>query len=415
MAVAKSSKDVVAKSIIGKTLMKKIIISVLVLMSFSGAQITIQDTTELMNLSMQDASDWGYNYDSLAIDLNIWRSSPYVMVNSIGKSVQNSDLWQLTITDAAKDYNPRFRVAIHARTHPNEVHSFYTTRAIIGILLGESDLGKSLRKNVIFNIIPIYNPDGVELRHNRQNANMVDLERDWDNDNPQPESSALKALYKGYMDSGYPIDVMLNMHNAGGNINRYFVYHDATGTSQNYADMQQKFIGLVRNYWMDGFEDYNYFVSWVGNTPTHYPESWFWLNYGEDIFAITYEDTHTSTAEDYPRSADALLRAIYDFLDIDDYSPISDSFELLPAYPNPFNSNTNISFDLKTESRVNMSIYNMNGRLISVPYNDYQSEGLHTVEWNGKNDKGEESPTGIYFCLVSANDEFQTNKLTLLR
>ncbi len=66
MAVAKSSKDVVAKSIIGKTLMKKIIVSVLVLMSFSGAQITIQDTTELMNLSMQDASNWGYNYDSLA-------------------------------------------------------------------------------------------------------------------------------------------------------------------------------------------------------------------------------------------------------------------------------------------------------------------------------------------------------------
>ncbi len=132
---------------------------------------------------------------------------------------------------------------------------------------------------------------------------MVDLERDWDKQNPQPESAALKALYKRYMESKYPIDIMLNMHNAGGNINRYFVYHDATGTSTTYAQMEQEFIGLVRSYWEEGFEKYDYFVSWVGTTPTHYPESWFWLNYSEDVMALTYEDTQTSTAEDYPRSA----------------------------------------------------------------------------------------------------------------
>jgi hypothetical protein len=398
--------------------MKKLSINIIILLNILFAQLTPQDSIQFDQnyfTSARDVENWGYNYDSLQVDLNIWRNSPYVMINSIGKSVQGRDLWQLTITDAVKDYNPRFRVAIHARTHPNETHSFYTTRAIIGILLGETKLGKALRKNIIFNIIPIYNPDGVEMMHGRQNANMVDLERDWDNPNPQPESAALKALYKSYMDSDIPIGIMLNMHNASGNLNRYFVYHDATGTSAKYAEMQQKFIALVQSYWPEGFEDYDYFVSWINKTPTHYPESWFWLNHHEDVLAITYEDTQKSTNEDYPRSANALLRAIYDFLKIDILSPFSDSFELYPAYPNPFNSNTNISYVLDKEAKVKLSIYNLSGTLISEPFNDYQIEGLHTIKWDGTNNYGKEMPTGIYFCQVLANDKSKTKKMTLLR
>ncbi|MCI0694542.1 hypothetical protein L0337_21345 [candidate division KSB1 bacterium] len=38
---------------------------------------------------------WGYNYDSLLVDLKTWRQSPYVVIDSVGASVQNRALWRL--------------------------------------------------------------------------------------------------------------------------------------------------------------------------------------------------------------------------------------------------------------------------------------------------------------------------------
>jgi len=405
--------------------MKKTIIPIILFLNFAYSQMFATDTSKFVNdwnFSMQNVSNWGYNYDSLYIDLDIWRNSPYVMIDSIGASVQNRALWRLTITDAVKDYNPQFRIAIHARTHPNEVYSFYTTRAIIGILLGNTELAEKLRKYIIFNIIPIYNPDGVELEKYRENANGVDLERDWDSPNPQPESAALKTLYLSYMNSDYPIDIMLNMHNASTNFTRYFVYHHENGTSATYAQMEKDYIGNVHSYWEDGIEDWDAYVSWTNNTPTYFPESWFWFNYGEDVLALTYEDTRVSTGGDFHRAAEALLKGIYDYLNIADLAIDSenkinlvDAIELLPAYPNPFNPSTNIRYGINTDSRVTMNIYDINGKLICTPFNQIKNQGWYTFEWNGTNGRGEQVPAGIYLCKIATKSKIETNKLTLLR
>jgi hypothetical protein len=63
---------------------------------------------------------WGYGYDSLLIDLERWSESDYVSIDSIGASVQNRTLWELTITgpDSTAIENKKL-VYIHARTHPS--------------------------------------------------------------------------------------------------------------------------------------------------------------------------------------------------------------------------------------------------------------------------------------------------------
>jgi len=51
-----------------------------------------------------------------------------------------------------------------------------------------------------------------------------------------------------------PIKVALNMHSSY-SCKRYFVYHDAAGTSDNYTILEQQFIDVVQSCFLGGFED----------------------------------------------------------------------------------------------------------------------------------------------------------------
>lgn len=77
----------------------------------------------------------GYSYDSLLVDLNKWRLSEYVKIDSIGLSVQGRPLWQLTISSDPDNISGKRTIHIHARTHPQETEGFYVTREIIKILI----------------------------------------------------------------------------------------------------------------------------------------------------------------------------------------------------------------------------------------------------------------------------------------
>ena len=151
----------------------------------------------------------GYSYDSLLIDLELWRMSEYVKIDSIGLSVQGRPLWQLTISSDPNNVAGKRTVHIHARTHPQETEGFYVTDEMIKILLSESEFAQTARANCVFYIIPMYNPDGVELGLPRRNANNIDLEANWNTFPHQPEVAALKARFTQLMASPNPIEVML--------------------------------------------------------------------------------------------------------------------------------------------------------------------------------------------------------------
>ena len=308
----------------------------------------------------------GYSYDSLLIDLELWRMSEYVKIDSIGLIVQGRPLWQLTISSDPNNVAGKRTVHIHARTHPQETEGFYVTDEMIKILLSESEFAQTARANCVFYIIPMYNPDGVELGLPRRNANNIDLEANWSTFPHQPEVAALKARFTQLMASPNPIEVMLNMHSSS-LCARYFVYHHENGTSPNYAVLQQSFINGVRSFYPNAIEPYNYFVSWTSGTALQYPESWCWLNHGENIMAITYEDKYRpscSTSGNYDSTANAILRGVLDYMDITtdveqvaDPSPIE--FELEQNYPNPFNPSTKISWQSAVSSWQTLKVYTL--------------------------------------------------------
>ena len=60
-----------------------------------------------------------------------------------------------------------------------------------------------------------------------------------------------------------------------------------------------------------------------------------------------------------------------------------ETFELLPAYPNPFNPSTTISYKLPERSHVHLVVYNILGEKVLELVNEYQSPGQHTIQVDG--------------------------------
>ncbi len=358
--------------------------------------------------------NWGYSYDSLLADLQRWSQSPFVRIDSIGTSVQNRALYMLTIEDTVPSF--RKRVWVHARTHPNEVQGTWVTNQLIELLLSPTPLGHLLRDSCVFNIVPMYNPDGVELAYPRQNANGVDLESNWDENPGEPEVQALRAMFVQLMANPSPIRVALNMHSSI-SCTRYFVYHDASGTSLLYAMTEQAFINEVRSHFPGGIEPWTYFVSWTTVTPKYYPESWFWYNHREAVLALTYEDKNCPSAGGYDSTARAILGGIGDHLAIapgptivrnDESTP--PGFSLEQNYPNPFNPVTTIQFSIVNSQYTILNVYDMLGRKVAVLVDEHKEPGTYTVRFEGKG-----LASGVYFYRLEAGDLVEVKRMVLLR
>lgn len=87
------------------------------------------------------------------------------------------------------------------------------------------------------------------------------------------------------------------------------------------------------------------------------------------------------------------------------------SFELAQSYPNPFSNSTNIEYSLNKQSAVQMTVYDILGRLVRKFDVRQQAVGHHNVLWDGRNNFGQKVPTGVYFYRLNANGESQVKKM----
>jgi hypothetical protein len=260
---------------------------------------------------------WGYKYDSLLEDLAVWKTNPHVKVDSIGASVENRAIWMLTITDSTDSVaagHKKHRIFIHARTHPGEVQVNWVADEAIRLLLDTTAKAAELRHDFIFHIIPMYNPDGVEDGHKRLNAHLVDLESNWDKSDPEPEVKALRKEFQSLMAGSIPVEVALNLHSDSINCTRFFFFHEAGGTSTAYAEMEKKFIDGVRAYFPVGIENWFFVQSWPTAPQARYPEGYWWLNHGDKVMALTYEDANCPGSGKFDSTARALVFGSVDYI-----------------------------------------------------------------------------------------------------
>ena len=88
---------------------------------------------------------------------------------------------------------------------------------------------------------------------------------------------------------------------------------------------------------------------------------------------------------------------------------------LYPNYPNPFNPVTTLRYDLPEDALVNITIYDMMGRVVKTLINDQQTTGYRSLQWNATNDAGQPVSAGVYLYQIQAGDYNSTKKMVLLK
>jgi hypothetical protein len=88
----------------------------------------------------------------------------------------------------------------------------------------------------------------------------------------------------------------------------------------------------------------------------------------------------------------------------------------LSNYPNPFNPETTIQFNLPEETQIWLSIYDVKGNLINSLVNGENiSTGSHSIIWNGLDRLNHPVPSGVYIYKLNSSQVTLTGKCTLVR
>ncbi|MDP6684860.1 MAG: C25 family cysteine peptidase [Candidatus Marinimicrobia bacterium] len=90
-------------------------------------------------------------------------------------------------------------------------------------------------------------------------------------------------------------------------------------------------------------------------------------------------------------------------------------FSLFPAYPNPFNPQTTISFGLPLDSDVSISVFNLMGQKVSTLASGNLPAGIHTVKWNGISDNGVHVSAGVYLYTIETEEFREMKKIILMK
>jgi hypothetical protein len=88
---------------------------------------------------------------------------------------------------------------------------------------------------------------------------------------------------------------------------------------------------------------------------------------------------------------------------------------LYPAYPNPFNPATTISYRILESSKIRIAVYDVSGRLVNTLMDDVQTAGEYSVFFDGRNQDGTAISSGVYFVRIESGGSFQSTKIILAK
>jgi hypothetical protein len=91
------------------------------------------------------------------------------------------------------------------------------------------------------------------------------------------------------------------------------------------------------------------------------------------------------------------------------------SYLLEQNYPNPFNPSTQIRFGVPQSERVSLTIYNMLGQKLATLIDGLMAAGSHVVTWNGRDARGVQLPSGVYFYTLRTSSFLASKKMLLLK
>ena len=283
---------------------------------FSENEVTQNDDNEII-VRKQFAQEtvwiarfYPYTLTDLENYIKYIRNSPYVNIQIPGYSQEGQPIYAFRITDSNVPVSGKKRVFMHARTHPAETPSSFLVEGIINFLISGTQEASGILSKFEFYIFPMQNVDGVIAGNYRATPKSENLEVMWyyDSGNPlnltgeaPPEVKIVHQYAKNLMNDGGPsISIALNLHasNSEPDIRPFFYPHFGAAT-QGYSpvesslwEKQIRFINCVAsNYGYDMIEP----ITEPGGSSfasKTYPESWWWVNFKDQVMAMTLEMTY---------------------------------------------------------------------------------------------------------------------------
>ncbi len=182
--------------------------------------------------------------------------------------------------------------------------------------------------------------------------------------------------------------------------------------SYSYDGNPCKFNVLVDNICDD--EDY---ICLNGDTPIEPPDCWTLYEYdlsetNADSIQIVIQNISDNSGV---LMIDNIRISNNELVDIED--DLQQPFVTLLGnnYPNPFNPETTIRYNLKSPQHVNISIYNIRGQLVKTITDKYQPTGDHEIVWKGKDNNGRNCSSGVYFYRMTTDNYHKTRKMLLMK
>ena len=127
-----------------------------------------------------------------------------------------------------------------------------------------------------------------------------------------------------------------------------------------------------------------------------------------DVEVSGYFGTEMSSEIGSPLSIESQLQA-------NDNTHIPDSFKVYPAFPNPFNPVTTIHYDILKDQIVEITIYDMMGRVVKNLFQGRKTTGYHSITWDSNNNQGNPVSSGIYFYIIGSDRWDKTEKIIFLK
>lgn len=130
---------------------------------------------------------------------------------------------------------------------------------------------------------------------------------------------------------------------------------------------------------------------------------WDWL-FPDEFIPVTFNGPYCWT-----------VNSLSDVKQLNNDVTLPTDYQLGQNYPNPFNPSTRFDFALPRYSQVKIDIFNVLGQKIKTLADGEYEAGRYSVTWDGVDDKGVATATGIYFYRMNAGEFQETKKLMLLK
>ena len=180
---------------------------------------------------------------------------------------------------------------------------------------------------------------------------------------------------------------------------------------------------LVMKFDMNGTAERDSIFLWIDPDPTSEPdtdladgrgdwngsEGFNRIRLGNDaLYILAYDGIRLGTSFD-------AVKLVATSVDEPSHQSAPATLSLAQNYPNPFNPSTIIAYALEKMENVSVDVYSILGTKVRTLVTGEQAAGLHSVQWDGRDDSGDSVAGGLYIYCLKTADRSEARKMMLLR